>query len=271
MSSSKIRCAVFDIDGTLLGRYQDKIEDSAVKAIHKLKAQGIQVLVATGRSFYFIKSHVKEVLDCDYYVSINGSCVLNHDGQVIIRHDIPTQDVEIVLDLADRYNIAMALKTSKEMVVLRDYPGFTAHYGIGFDVHRLMIDDTQKRDYFKTVEPAMGLFLIGDTTQILPALKALPQFRVEGVGSSSLDVFNSHIDKTKGIDEVLKTIGVTWDEVIAFGDGDNDLEMIEKAGIGVAMGNATEKVKQKADYITLDVDQGGIASALEFYSLIDSF
>lgn len=271
MNSSPIRCAVFDIDGTLLGRYQNTIEDSAVKAIHELKKQGIHVLVATGRSFYFIKSHVKEVLDCDYYVSINGSCVLNHKGEVIIRHDIPSNDVQTVLDLCEKYDIALALKTSKEMVVLKDYPGFTAHYGIGFDVHNLMIDDTEKRDYFKTVEAAMGLFLIGDTSKILPALKALPQFRVEGVGSQSLDVFNSHIDKTKGIDEVLHLIGVTWDEVIAFGDGDNDLEMIEKAAIGVAMGNATEKVKQKADYVTLDVDQGGIASALEFYRLIDSF
>lgn len=59
----QIKMVVFDIDGTLLSAGKAKIEDSAVEAIHKLKAQGIKVLVATGRSMGFIKDHVKEVLD----------------------------------------------------------------------------------------------------------------------------------------------------------------------------------------------------------------
>lgn len=266
---NSIKIAVFDIDGTLLGRFKDLIEESSVSAIHQLKEKGIQVLVATGRSFYFIKPHVRKVLDCDYYVSINGSCLLNHEGKVIVRHDIPSTIVDEVLALCESHDLALALKTSKEMVVLRDYPGFAKHYGQGFDIHNLMIDDTQAQDFHKKTEAAMGLFIIGEVNKIQVNLKAIPELRVEVLGDRSLDIFLAPVNKTTGIDEVLKLANLSWENVIAFGDANNDTEMIEKAQIGVAMGNATDALKEKASYVTLACDEGGIEAALKHYHLID--
>lgn len=267
-AQQNIKMAVFDIDGTLLGRLKDKIEDSSVSAIHQLKAQGIQVMIATGRSLYFIKAHVREVLDSDYIVSINGHCLLDRNKQVLIRHDQDPNVVKQVYDLCSRYELALGMKTTKEIYVLRDYPTFYQHYAQGFDAKKLIIDNSITHDAYLTVEPAMGLFIIGDSSQILPELKKIPQLRIEGLGTHSLDVFGAEIDKVTGIDEVLKLANLSWENVIAFGDGNNDLGMLSHAGISIAMGNGTQEVKDVADFTTLNCDEGGIAYALKAYGLI---
>ncbi len=83
-----------------------------------------------------------------------------------------------------------------------------------------------------------------------------------------MDVFRSDINKTKGIEEVLNLVGLKWDNVMVVGDGDNDIEMMKKAALAIAMGNGTAACKDVADYVTGDVDAGGIAQALKHFELI---
>lgn len=264
----QIKMVVFDIDGTLLSAGKDKIEESAVNAIHKLKENGIEVLVATGRSMGFIKDHVKEVLDCDYYVTINGHCVLDRNREVIIRHTIKAESVNRMLDLCKKLNIPMGLKTAHQMVVLNDYDGFYKHYSQGFDVRHLLLDDTENHDYFIKVDAPLSVFLITPNSVIEPYKKDFPEFQFIGAGPSSMDVFGSDINKTLGIEEVLELNQFTWENVMTFGDGDNDIDMTVKAEIGIAMGNATENMKSVSDFVTLNVDQGGIEYGLKHYNLI---
>ena len=264
----QIKMVVFDIDGTLLSAGKDKIEESAVNAIHKLKENGIKVLVATGRSMGFIKDHVKQVLDCDYYVTINGHCVLDRNKEVIIRHTISPDSVNRMLELCQKLNIPMGLKTAHQMVVLNDYEGFYKHYSQGFDVRHLLLDDTKNRDYFIKVDAPLSIFLITPYKGIEPFIQEFPEFQFIGAGPVSLDVFGSDINKTLGIEEILELNQLTWDNVMTFGDGDNDIDMTLKAAIGISMGNATENMKSISDFVTLNVDQGGIEHGLKHYNLI---
>jgi len=265
----QIKLVVFDIDGTLLSAGKDKIEESSVNAIHKLKANGIKVLVATGRSMGFIKDHVKEVLDCDYYVTINGHCVLDRNKEVIIRHTISPDSVIRMLDLCKRLEIPMGLKTAHQMIVLNDYEGFYKHYSQGFDVRHLLLDDTLNQDYFIKVDKPLSVFLITPMEVIKPYMKDFPEFQFIGAGPVSMDVFGSDINKTLGIKEVLDLNGLTWDNVMTFGDGDNDIDMTKMASIGIAMGNATENMKAISDYVTLNIEEGGIEYGLKHFNLID--
>lgn len=266
--NKNIKMAIFDIDGTLLGHLKDKIEDSSVQAIHSLKKNGIQVLVATGRSYTFIKAHVKEVLNSDYYVTINGSCLLDHQAHIIIDHPLLAEDVEELSNLSKQLGCSMALKTSKEMIVYHDYPHFLEHYGKSFDAKKLLIDNSDTQDYHRRVESAKGIFIIGSVDEIAEHIKKHPRLKAERLNAQSLDVFSKTIDKTHGIQEVLDIAQITWDEVIAFGDANNDIEMIQKAGLGIAMGNGTDQLKAVADDITLACDAGGIAAALKKHGLI---
>lgn len=265
----QIKLVVFDIDGTLLSAGQDKIEESTVNAIHKLKENGIKVLVATGRSMGFIKDHVKEVLDCDYYVTINGHCVLDRNKEVIIKHTINPDSVVCMLDLCKKLNIPMGLKTAHQMIVLNDYEGFYKHYSQGFDVRHLLLDDTLNQDYFIKVDKPLSIFLITPKETIKPYMNEFPEFQFIGAGPISMDVFGSDINKTLGIKEILDLNGLTWDNVMTFGDGDNDIDMTKMASIGIAMGNATENMKAISDYVTLNIDEGGIEYGLKHFNLID--
>lgn len=265
----QIKIVVFDIDGTLLSAGKDKIEESAVNAIHKLKENGIKVLVATGRSMGFIKDHVKEVLDCDYYVTINGHCVLNRNKEVIIQHAISPNSVQRMLTLCRKQNIPMALKTAHKMVVLNDYEGFYHHYSQGFDVRHLLLDDTLNQDYFIKVDKPLSIFLITTMEKIKPFIQDFPEFQFIGAGPVSMDVFGSDINKTLGIKEILDLNGLTWDNVMTFGDGDNDIDMTKMASIGIAMGNATDNMKAISDFVTLNIDEGGIEYGLKHFNLVD--
>lgn len=265
----QIKMVVFDIDGTLLSAGKDKIEQSAVEAIHKLKENGIKVLVATGRSMGFIKDHVKEVLDCDYYVTINGHCVLDRNKEVIIRHTINPASVIRMLDLCKSLNIPMGLKTAHQMIVLNDYEGFYKHYSQGFDVRHLLLDDSKNQDYFIKTDAPLSVFLITPHSKIEPYKADFPEFQFIEAGPVSMDVFGADINKTLGIQEVLELNNLTWDNVMSFGDGDNDIDMTKQAAIGIAMGNATETMKSISDFITLKVDEGGIEYGLKHYQLID--
>ncbi len=265
----KIKLAIFDIDGTLLKWGSDKIEESTVQAIHKLKEKGIEVLVATGRAFYFIKPHVREVLDCDYYVTINGGCLLNHKGEILKEHPIADDDVKFVAKLVDEYNASMALKTSKEMIVYRNYEHFSKFYGENFGSNSLYIDDSEKRNYHNEVESAKGIFVYSDyQSELVLKLSENPNIIVHAVGEYGIDVFSKESDKIHGIDEVIQMANITWNNTIAFGDENNDLGMIKKAQIGVAMGNGSQDMKAAADYVSANVDEGGIAQALKHFNLI---
>ena len=263
-----IKLVVFDIDGTLLDAGKDRIEDSAVEAIHQLKANGIMVGVATGRSMDFIKEHVKEVLDCDYYVTINGHCTLDRHKEVIIQHPLETSSVTRLLRLCELLKIPMGLKTAHQMVVLNDYQGFYDHYSQGFDVRHLLLDNTVEKDYYLKDTPALGIFLIANVAKMDSYRSDFPEFKFIGAGTHGMDVFRSDINKTKGIEEVLNLVGLRWDNVMVVGDGDNDIEMMKKAALAIAMGNGTAACKDVADYVTGDVDAGGIAQALKHFELI---
>ena len=265
----QIKLAIFDIDGTLLKWGSNTIEESTVKAIHQLKEKGIEVLVATGRAFYFIKPHVREVLDCDYFVTINGGCLLNIKGEIIKEHPISNEDVQFVIDLVDKYKASMATKTSKEMIVYKDYDHFAHYYGQGFQATNLFIDDTKNRNYHKTCESAKGIFIYSDDRdEIVDKLRENKNIIVHAVGDFGIDVFSKESDKIHGIEEVLEMNQLTWANTIAFGDENNDLLMIKKAQIGVAMGNGSEDMKAVADYVTSNVDEGGIYQALRHFKLI---
>ena len=114
-----------------LQKANTKIVESAVKGVHALHDRGIKVLVATGRASYFIKPHVFEVIDSDYYVTINGQCVMDRHHNIIKRHDLNKTDIVRLLKLCQEVNVSLGVKCSKQIVVLHDYAHFVEYYGHG--------------------------------------------------------------------------------------------------------------------------------------------
>jgi Cof subfamily protein (haloacid dehalogenase superfamily) len=265
-----IKLIIFDIDGTLLATGSDQVERSALAAIDALHQQGLRIAVATGRNYPFIKAVIRTQLHADFFITINGHCVLNQQAQLISRVPLQLNAVERLLKDAQRLNLPFAYKASHTMHVLHDYEQFYQIYAEGFEVRDLLQDNTnQPLDTLRT-EPALGCFMMANDAMVERLRPRHPDFQFIRVAQERLDVFGANENKTVGIQTILDQLNLDWTEVMAFGDGTNDLEMLEKAGIGIAMGNAVDAIKAIADYVTAPVDQGGIAQALKHYHLIDS-
>ena len=96
----------------------------------------------------------------------------------------------------------------------------------------------------------------------------LPGCKATRWNDFGVDIISKSGGKLVGIDEYLKLLGISRDEAMAFGDGENDIDMLKNAGIGVAMGNAKDAVKESADYVTDSVDDDGIKKALEYFKVL---
>lgn len=264
-----IKMLVFDIDDTLLPRGANDLPESTKLALKLVKEKGIEVLIATGRAFYFISDIIFKQVNPDYYVTINGHCLMDAQGKIIERHDISAETTMAIKAECKKHNIAMGLKFKDAVVCYHDYPAFWKGYLNNKEVGPLLVDNSETCDYHLKNDQAMGIFLIGNQNTILneiaPKFKDLSFTYAYGDG---FDIFARDVNKTRTIESIVMLNHFTWDNVMSFGDGENDIEMLKKAGIGVAMGNANDNVKKHADYITTNCDDDGIYHALKHYKIL---
>ena len=118
---------------------------------------------------------------------------------------------------------------------------------------------------FCIFNPLVVTFIVGIKTVCYENKSICSAF---GYGTKLLCLILNGVGKVAGIRYIIEKEGFLTEECIAFGDAENDIDMIEFCGIGVAMGNAQEKVKAVADYVTTDIDQDGVKNALQFYGII---
>ena len=258
---------VLDLDGTLTNR--DKVITPRTKeALMKAQEAGKIVVLASGRPTAGVEPLAKE-LDLarfgSYILSYNGGMITNcKTGEVIFSSLLPVESNKKIMDLAKEYGVDFLTYEGEEIITnndqcvyahkeskinhlpLRQVDNMEEH--VNFPVAKfLLLDDG---DYLATVEPkvkaAMG--------KNFAVYRSEPYF---------LELVPQGIDKALSLSVLLENIGMTREEVIAIGDGYNDLSMIKFAGMGVAMGNAQEPVKKAADYITLTNDEDGVAEAIE--------
>lgn len=257
-----MKIAFFDIDGTLVSFKTHSIPESTISALETLHRNNVEIVKATGRS----ATRTPYIADLPYsaVIGCNGSECVTRDGTVLHRHHIPRELFKKALELGDKYDFAIAAKVKDGFIVDKITPGVketSAKLGANIPPVR----DLRNLDPSEYVGQ-LCFFTDAETEKkIMPHLPGLTSSRWCELFA---DVNISGIDKGTAIQEYADLRGVDISETIAFGDGSNDLPMIVKAGIGVAMGNASAHVKLFADYVTDDVDNDGIAKALAHLGLI---
>lgn len=265
MENKNIKIAIFDIDDTLIKRGKVTLEESAKVAIEKLKEKGIEVLVATGRAYYFIHDDVHTAISPNYYVCTNGACVYDKSQNLIYKTPMEKNEVDALIDYARNNNLGIALKMKDNMPVYHNLEIFQTVYMQGSDKLHILEDKTKE---LLEKDVPMGIFMMGDESLIEASRPLSPNGFYAKAYTDAYDIYSKHAGKIKGIEFVLNKLNLTWDNVIAIGDAANDLEMIEKAAIGVAMGNSIDMLKEKADYVSADIESDGVYQALQHFNLI---
>lgn len=255
-----IRVVFFDVDGTLLSHTDATVSPGTRAALDALKQSGILRVLATGRHSSELADLPVRDLTFDGAVTVNGQLCLDGDGSVFYDHPIIGPDRELLLDLFREGNIPLLL-------VERD------RTYINFVNDRVRQAQAAISSPLPAVEPASG----GPVYQVIayadPAEEAALREQLSGCRLTrwnpyGVDILSADGGKVAGIEAFLRHCGLRREEAMAFGDGDNDAEMLSFVGTGVAMGNARESAKRSADYVTASVDEDGIAKALRHFGLL---
>jgi len=254
----------FDIDGTLVSFKTHEIPPSTIFALTQAKANGHQIFIATGRPPIIITNLGAIEHLIDGYVTINGA-LLFVGNKIVDCHDIPNQEARTVVLDAKEKNYGLIMVGEKDIAV---------YDPIG-NVDRIFRQDlaVQNLDKAKPFEKVLDQRILQMTAFVdeeyeATLMKNIPNCISGRWHPEFTDITVRGADKGQGLLTMANYLGLDAQHTIAFGDGGNDSTMIQTAGIGIAMGNAIDKLKAEADYITTSVDDEGIRQALEHFELI---
>lgn len=262
-----IKAIFFDIDGTLVPARAGIIQPSAAEAIRQAREKGVKVFISSGRCLQWIDNLGDT--EFDGYVTANGSlCLLQDKKTPVWRRTVDPSDIERLK--------AFSETTSMPIVAIPEH-GRIISTRIDDDM-RGALDELCISDFdiapLSSVDPNVGIIqlmafgpeeerrnsgLFGDVLRHCDVTSWNPHF---------CDIIPNGSDKGVGITKMAEHFGITIDETMAFGDGGNDIGMIKTAGIGVAMGNAAQTVKDAADYVTTDVDRDGVVNAFRHFGIL---
>lgn len=263
-----IKLVAFDIDGTLIPRGSQVIPENTKQAIQELQRQGTQICVATGRSSFFIQDDVINTIHPDFYVTVNGQLVTDKHFNPLVEKRLDLKESLMILQYCKENNIAVGCKMLNSIDVYHDYETFWPIYLHGIEEQKNILVNREHQPLLQSEGAPFGIFMIGKDELILPLQNKLTSLTLSHAYDGAYELFDNSVGKGDGLQYVVDHFGFSWDEVIAFGDAHNDIFMLEKAGISVAMGNASQDCKDAADFITLDSSDNGIAHALRHYKLI---
>lgn len=263
-----IKMLVCDIDGTLIPYSRESISPKLKETFNLAKEKGLQISIATGRHYSFVHPSLFEDINPDYLVTVNGACLVEKNGNVIESHPMQLEDVQLLIKLCNDHNIGLGFKFIEGVVIYCNYDKFYEGYTRGKDYGDAIFANPTDVDFHITHGLPLGAFLIGDEELIESFKSQIPSLTFAWSFKNGYDTYPPTISKATTIASVLKMNNFTWDNVMSFGDAENDIEMLRHAKVGVAMGNARDHVKKEADFVTTSVDEDGVAAALEHFNLI---
>ena len=259
----------FDIDGTLYD-FSGYMPKSTRKALAMAREQGHELVICSGRSYFQLYPGLEEEFDG---IICSTGALVKHGDEMIYEHYMPTETLEKIISVFQEAGGHLAAMTEEHLKLnshCRDYlvQKFSHHFSDPKLIHQVMgtyelTDDLTK---YRDVKKVLYHESRWDVQQVAKALADccdVTATSFEDAVCDSGEITVKGINKALGIQKYIERNGIAREDTIAFGDGPNDLDMLSYAGIGVAMGNAREEVKQSADYITSSVNDDGIAKAMQ--------
>lgn len=264
-----IRLAAFDIDRTLVSQNTGTVAPETAQALQQLQRRGIKTAIATGRQWQQVPKALK-ALAFDYYILLNGTHIADSSGKTLHREQIGREVVlALESDIAGK-DRTLYLRFEEGM-----YPVLERDREVPFGLSKEKIPE----------ELLEGLLMVSPLLQGKLPMAALGEIPPEEedafrqrypeldflrvLGGKNCDINPRGISKATGLKAICRLFGIPEEETIAFGDDINDLEIIRAAGIGVAMGDALEEVKDAADYVTGTCEDLGVIQGLKHFGLLD--
>lgn len=272
----QIRMIGLDLDGTLLTGDKE-LTNHTKNILLRAIEQGVIILPATGRPLTGIPEEILQLPGIQYALTANGARIINiKTNEIIFESLVPVDTAKKILDVFEKYDTIREIYydgvgyVNKE--ILKEIYLFYEHTSMAdyilrtrkpVDDIRIMMEGNEK-----SLDKVQGTFRkIEEKKMAEEDLKAISNIEVTGALINNIEVNFGGVNKGKGLICLGKLLGIKADEIMAFGDGMNDVEMLKEVGFSIAMENGVEDAKKVADYITCTNDEDGVAKAIEKFVL----
>lgn len=256
----KIKAVFIDFDGTLFSHKSNGIPESTLEAVRLLREKGIKVYLCTGRAPLELSWFDLKGLKLDGFVYNNGQLVIDENNEIIFKQPLEGKIKEILVKIFEEKLLPIYFATLDDIY-------------LNYDDGR--VTECQKK--VGSEVPHLGKYN-GETIYMCSAFvnseDEINKYNIREYGEvtywqeGAVDICPKNVSKVTGMKAILEKENISFDEVMGFGDGHNDIEMLKECGVGVCMGNGKDDVKKISDYVTTDVDEDGIYNACKYYGLI---
>lgn len=255
-----IKAAFFDVDGTLLSHRTKQVPPSARDALQALKEKGIRCIVSTGRMIHEMDRLPMGGVTFDAYITMNGQLTLDENRKELYGMPLEGEAKAFALKLFEEKKIPVILVEQDRLYVNFVNDRVTA-------VQTAISSSVPPVGKYEGADLYQACVYVTEEEEgvLLPVRGSCEVTRWHPGG---VDLIAKGGGKRTAVAQYLQMYGIHPEEAIAFGDGENDMGMLQLAGIGVALGNAEDQVKAIADYVTDDIDRDGLAKALKHFGLI---
>ncbi len=252
----------FDIDGTLLPEGEINIPKENIEAVKKLKENGIVPFICTGRCYHQAKKYIDQI-GAESYIVSNGQEV-NVLGREVYSYNLSNKEIDFLFEEVKNANVVWGYET-RERIFINDMPGSKevqdkmTGYGI--------VETKITKDHTK--EGIKQVWVFGESNSIDFLQNQMENnFKCYRWNEFSMEIIPLEESKGNAVRKVLEDANKEI-TTYAFGDGYNDMELLEEVDCGVAMGNAFDEVKAVSNYITDECTNNGITNGLKHLGLID--
>ncbi|MEH7237737.1 Cof-type HAD-IIB family hydrolase [Bacillus sp. JJ1562] len=256
----KYKIVFFDVDGTITNHEDGSISESTKEAIKALIGKGLKVVVATGRPLSMC-NEIK-ALGIDTFITANGAYV-KQNKKIIHKVPMDKRIVQEMVEFAYAENNGLSFYTE-------DY----SMNGVKNDNILKALRETLSLEEYPTINQQVYnseiflMCLFANDEMVEKYIKRFPHLTFKRWHPYILNVLEKDISKSLAINKVLEYFNIDKSEALAFGDGENDIDMLELVGLGIAMGNGNKKLKMVADFVTKKSSEDGIYFALKKYGIL---
>lgn len=246
----KIKIAFFDIDGTLIDMNRKVISEKMVETLIRLKDNGIKICIATGRTPVTLPKFTD--VEFDAFLTFNGSYCFDKSHS-IFSNPIPAQDVKKIVENAASINRPVSLATKKRLAANGRDKDLIEYYSF------VKLDVEVADDFESVMDEEIYQIMMGcREEEYAQVMKDVHNARITAWWERAVDIIPVGSGKGMGVKKILEYYNLKEFEAIAFGDGNNDIELLQAVGHGVAMENASKQLKAIADDICGHVAEDGI-------------
>lgn len=281
MSEHNIKLVAVDLDGTLLNR-RGIIDEPTAKAMRQASRQGIVLVVSTGRPMAEIPEKELKDLGISYVVALNGAAVYKMpERKCIYKKSMPVESVarlmeelgklEVYPDLFSEYG-EYGMGDREELLQRLSLPSDIREFIRTHSVFIPSLPEFIRRKKLEILKISVSFIhtrdgFVLDHQEAEEIMQGFPELTVVSGGGDNMEVTDQNVTKGESLELLLNKEGIHWDEVMAIGDSQNDLDSIRKAVIGIAMANSGDLLKKEADFVVSSNADNGVAEALTLFAL----